>query len=201
MRSIIPLLIFFVCLFPFKTYSQQAETLFGNDIDHGGFGSLVYGVTSVNGQAAYLRGTRGAWVIRFRDGHSVNLGLAGYRTRSNFDVVNWPHADAHVPEMRTNYGGFEAEYVNRSFQLVHFGVQTLVGSGTVRYRNGGDFDKSSDDYFVLQPGANIHLNITHWFRISGGVFYRYAANVNLDGTSDSGLSGFSAMMGLRFGKF
>jgi len=124
MRSIIPMLIISICFMPLKSYSQQAETLFGNDIDHGGFGSLIYGVTSVNGQAAYLRGTRGAWVIRFRDGHSVNLGLAGYRTRSNFDVVNWPNADAQIPEMRTNYGGFEAEYVNRSFQLIHFGVQT-----------------------------------------------------------------------------
>lgn len=188
-------------LVPIHSQAQHQETLFDNDISHGGFGALVYGVTSVNGQATYLRGTRGAWVIRFRDGHAVNLGLAGYRTRHNFDAVNWNQTDVDEPEMRTNYGGFEVEYVNRSYRLVHIGAQTLIGSGTVRYRNSGDFDKSSDDYFVLQPGVNIHLNVTHWFRVSGSVLYRYASNVNLEGTSNSDLSGFSASIGLRFGKF
>ncbi len=201
MRSLIPFFLIIFFLFPVCSHAQQQETLFDNDIDHGGFGALVYGVTSVNGQATYLRGTRGAWVIRFRGGHAVNLGLAGYRTRHNFDAVNWNQPDVDEPEMRTNYGGFEVEYVNRSYRLVHLGAKTLIGSGTVRYRNSGDFDKSSDDYFVLQPGANIHLNITNWFRISGSVLYRYASNVNLEGTSSSDLSGFSASISLRFGRF
>ncbi len=197
---ILPLLI--TCLIiPAMAKAQEAQTLFDGGVSHGGYGSLVFGVTSVNGQAAYLRGTRGAWVIRFGDGNAIHLGLAGYRTESDFDAVNWRRQGHSAPEMRTNYGGFEVEYVNRSLKLVHFGAQTLVGAGTVRYRKARDLDKRSDDYFVIQPGANIHLNITNWFRLSGGVFYRYAANVNLEGTSDSDLSGLSAMVGLRFGKF
>jgi len=200
MRSMLLCGLLILFLIPVQVNAQQQETLFANDINHGGFGSLVYGVTSVNGQAAFLRGTRGAWVIRFSDGHAINIGLAGYRTKSNFDTVNWNRHD-NEPEMRTNYGGFELEYVNNSYRLIHFGAQTLVGSGTVRYQNGGDFEKSSDDYFVLQPAGNIHLNVTHWFRISGSVLYRYAANVNLDGTGNSDLSGFSVSVGLRFGKF
>jgi hypothetical protein len=201
MKPIILLSGILFLVLPLMTQAQEAETLFSGGVDHGGYGSLVFGVTSVNGQAAYLRGTRGAWVIRFGDGNAIHLGLAGYRIATDFDAVNQRGPGNRPPEMRTNYGGFEIEYVNRSLKMVHFGAQTLVGSGSVRYRKDADSGRRSDDYFVIQPGANIHLNITNWFRLSGGVFYRYAANVNLEGTSDSDLSGLSAMIGLRFGKF
>lgn len=204
MKTIIALLTLFltVACFTADAEAQRAETLFSNDVRHGGFGALQYGVTNINGQAAYLRGSRGAWVIRFRDGHAINIGFGGYRTQTNFDVINPDSFNHDNPEMRTNYGGFELEYLNRTLNLVHFGVQGLIGSGNVRYADKDiDTEKTSDNYFVIQPGANIHLNVTHWFRLSGGVFYRHASNVNLDGTSDSDLSGPSAILALRFGKF
>lgn len=190
-----------VLMIPLQTAAQEAETLFSGGVDHGGYGSLVFGITSVNGQATYLRGTRGAWVIRFRDGQAIHLGLAGYRTASDFEPVGRSMSGHKDPEMRTSYGGFEVEYVNNSFKLVHFGAQALVGSGNVKFQKETDHSKRSDDYFVIQPAANVHLNVMSWFRLSGGIFYRYTANVNLEGTSDSDLSGLSAMIGLRFGKF
>lgn len=181
--------------------AQRTETLFSGHVNHGGFGSLVYGVTSVNGQASYLRGSRGAWVIRFDEGHAINLGFGSYRTNTNFDAVDWNVAGVDQPEMRTNYGGFEIEYENRSYKLIHFGIQSTIGSGSVKYRSDTGLEKESDNFFVVQPGANIHLNVTDWFRLSGGIFYRVATNVNLDGTSDSDLSGMSGIIGLRFGWF
>jgi len=197
--------IIFVAFFlgmPFAASAQQAETLFNGDVRHGGFGSLVFGATSINGEASYLRGSRGAWMIKFPDGHALNIGLGGYRTQTGFEAVNWPHDDIEAPELRTNYGGFELEYLNQSNKLIHFGGQLLIGGGTVRYRDRDiELSRTSDSYFALQPGVNAHLNVTTWFRLSGGLFYRHAGGVNLDGTSNSDLSGFSAIFGLRFGKF
>jgi hypothetical protein len=185
-----------------RSRRPQTQTLFSSDIRHGGYGSLVYGVTSINGEVAYMRGTRGAWIIHFAENHALQLGLAGYRTHSEFRAVDWEHDDVTEPELRTNYGGFEVEYVNRSYRLVHFGTQLLIGSGNVRYDDRNlAADKTRDNYFVMQPGANMHLNITSWFRISAGVFYRHATNVNLDGTSDRDLSGMAGILGLRFGRF
>jgi hypothetical protein len=183
--------------------AQQAETLVSGDVEHGGFGSLLYGVTSVNGEAAYLTGTRGAWMIKFRDGHALNIGLGSYRTRSGFHARPGRQTDAgEAWELQTNYGGLELEYLNRSHRLVHYGAQTTIGGGEVRYRDRNRApDRTSDSYFVLQPGVNVHLNVTRWFRMSGGVFYRYAGGVSLEGTSNSDLSGVSAAIGLRFGKF
>ncbi len=187
---------------PSQILAQQAETLFDNQISHGGFGSLVFGLTSVNGQATYLQGTRGAWILRFDGGNSVQLGYGHYRIESDFDALHWNQPDVEIPELKTDYSGFEIEYLNKSHQLIHFGGQLLIGSGIVRYSDGGlDLNRTSDNYFVMQPGANIHLNVTNWFRLNGGIFYRHAVNVNLEGTSDTDLSGVATFLGLRFGKF
>lgn len=180
----------------------RTQTLFSSAVRHGGFGSLVYGVTTINGEAAFMRGTRGAWIIHFADNHAIQLGLAGYRTNTDVQPNRWDHEEIDEPKVRTNYGGFEVEYVNRSHKLVHFSTQLLIGSGNVRYDDRDlELNRTQDNYFVLQPGVNANLNITNWFRISGGVYYRHAANVNLEGTSDSAISGITGLLGFRFGRF
>ncbi len=180
----------------------RTQTLVTSEVRHGGFGSLIYGVTSINGEVVLLRGTRGAWILNLSPQHTLHIGLAGYRTTPEAAAVNWQHETIERPDIRINYGGFEMEYVNRSFRLMHFGTQLLIGSGSVRYDNRNiDVEKTRDQYFVAQPGVNVFLNVTNWFRISAGGYYRYTANVNLDGTDSSELSGFSGILGLRFGRF
>jgi len=196
------LLLNLIIAIPATLFAQQLETLVTSEVTHGGFGSLLFGVTSVNGEASYLRGTRGAWSLNFEDGHTLNIGLGRYRTQTGFSAVNWQQNGTDTPELRTHYSGFELEYLNRSHKLIHYGVLAMIGGGTVRFRDSEvELDKTSDSYFVFQPGANVHLNVTNWFRISGGLIYRYAGGVNLEGTGNSDLSGFSTIIGLRFGKF
>lgn len=185
----------------FTATAQESETIFSGDVSHGGFGALVYGGTEVNGQFTYLQGIRGAWVIRFGSGQALNLGLARYETENAFDPADWRVADVSRPEMRTEYSGFEVEYVNRSSKLLHFSVQVLIGSGDVEYEEELFPIDNSDAYFVLQPGVNMTLNVTDWFRLSGGVFYRHASGVDLHGTSNKELSGFTTFAALRFGWF
>jgi hypothetical protein len=182
--------------------AQETQTLFSPGISHGGYGALIYGFTSINGQPAYLRGGRGAWVINFTDEHALNIGFGSYRTETDFDAVNWTNPNSAKPGMKTNYGGFELEYVNRTHNLFHYSVQTLIGSGKVRYIDPpAELNRTSDSYFVLQPGVNMNLNVTHWFKLSGGVFYRYTGGVNLEGTGSSDLSGVVSFVGLKFGRF
>lgn len=188
--------------FPMGIHAQETETLFSGEISHGGYGGLVYGGTSINGQFAYLRGFRGAWVVNFADEHAVNVGIASYETDTNFDAADWPHQDIEEPQMNTDYDGFELEYVNRTNKLFHWSVQAMVGSGDVQYGDENPaLETTSDRYFVVQPGVNINMNITEWFRISGAVTYRLASGVNLDGTSGSELSGVASFVTLRFGWF
>lgn len=203
MKKLILFIAAVMLMCPTEGFTQETETLFSGDVDHGGFGAPVFGMTSVNGDFTYLRGSRGAWVINLNDRNTVNLGLARYRTQNDFEVANWTRQDVPKPELDTDYGGFEVEYVHRTNHLFHFSVQTLVGSGSVNYEGTGnfDFDPDSDGYFVLQPGVNLNLNVTDWFRLSGGLSYRYAGGVDLEGTSDKELSGVSSFFAMRFGWF
>lgn len=188
---------------PLAAAGQNTQTLFSSEVSHGGFGALVYGATSVNGEFAYLRGLRGAWVIKFDENRSLHLGLARYRTETAFDPVEGSSLAGDDIEMSTEYRGFEVEYAHRASRLFHFSGQLLIGNGEVEYRdvNGLDLFSTSDNYFVFQPGVNANMNITDWFRLSGGIFYRYAGGVSLEGTSDRELSGVSIFFALRFGWF
>ncbi len=181
---------------------RETQTLLGSAVRHGGYGAPVFGVTQIGGEMVALRGTRGAWVINLTEDHALNLGLGSYRTASGFAPGTPIVPGAVQPELRTSYSGLELEYVNRTARLVHFSVQTLIGSGEVRYRDRDlPLERTRDSYFVVQPGANVNLNVTNWFRLTGGVLYRQVSGVTLDGTSSADLSGASSYLMLRFGRF
>ncbi len=202
MRYIVTVLLLIIFILPATSKAQQTSTLVNGEVNHGGFGSLLFGVTSINGGTAYLRGMRGAWTLKFRKGHSLNIGAGKYRTYLGFNSTGLTQPGTNNPELTTQYGGFELEYLNRTNNLVHFGLQTMIGSGTVQYRDRDiQREKRSDRYFAFQPGFNLHLNITPWFRFSTGLFYRYAGGVDLEGTDDKSLSGITGILGLRFGWF
>jgi hypothetical protein len=181
---------------------RETQTLLGSTVRHGGYGALVYGATRINGESVYLRGTRGAWVINLKENHALNVGIGRYRTATGFAPGTPVLPGAVQPELRTSYGGLELEYVNRTRRIVHLSAQTLIGSGEVRYRERDlPLERIRDSYFVLQTGANANLNVTTWFRLTGGVLYRHAGGVALQGTSSAELSGPSSYLMLRFGRF
>lgn len=211
MKSILFIFTIFLLLAPaqaqdfsydWKSPNRGTQTLLSSSTSYGGFGSLVYGVSYINDQAVYLNGRRFGLIINITPTHALNLVLANYRSGSDFDPASWNVPNVNQPQMELTYSGFELEYVNRTRNVIHFGLQLLVGSGDIQFDNRNILvEKTKDSWFTLQPGVNVHLNITTWMRVSSGVFYRYAHNVNLEGTSDSDLSGFSALFGIRFGKF
>jgi hypothetical protein len=186
----------------FSRFDRRTETLISKDASFGGFGSLMYGVSEINGEMVYMRGRRAAFIMNLADNHTINLGLGEYRSGSNFDPVDWNVTGVNKPEMKLKYGGFEFEYINSTRKLVHFGFQVLVGGGHIEFSNRNiNVEKTRDNIFIVQPGLNLHLNVTTWLRLTAGGSYRFVNNSDLIGTSDNDLSGFAAMFGFRVGKF
>ena len=56
-------------------------------------------------------------------------------------------------------------------------------------------------FFVVEPGIEIELNISPYFRLGFGATYRYITGTELLNVSDSDVSGGSGMISLRFGRF
>jgi hypothetical protein len=174
----------------------QVEHLVEGDVESGGFGGPVLKITSINGVTGILVGGRGGWIIN----HTFILGGGGY------GLVNYVHAATPGPDgepyINFGYGGLELEYVRNWQRLIHFSVGLLIGGGGVGYRTEHytrDWDTRA--FFVMEPWTEIHVNVATFFRMSGGVSYRFVIGADSPVASDSQLSGVSGILTFRFGSF
>ena len=97
------------------------------------------------------------------------------------------------------YGGFMAEYYFFPKNLAFFSLGCLVGGGGI-----GDFAGRYEDenvFFIVEPEANVYLNVTRFFRLGAGVSYRYTNGVDLDGFDDEDMRGLSGSLIFDFGGF
>jgi hypothetical protein len=190
---------FFCLMFLSALSFGQEETLLQQEIESGGFGAPVVRFTDVNDDFGVMVGGRGGWIVN----HAFSLGGGGYGLANSID------AGPAVPdslELSMGYGGLELEFIGRSDRLVHLTFYTLIGAGGVSINPEGDDDNGDDDgesdaFFVVEPIANVELNITTFFRINAGAGYRFVWNVDTPGLENKDLSGATVSLTFKFGKF
>lgn len=205
-RALLPLITF--CLFALTALPQQnaiaqeTQTLFQGDVSHGGFGGPVLRFGSVDGSGAVWVGGRGGWIINFSNQHSISLGGGGYGLVTEHRLPQ-PFDPARKELAAIGYGGIEMEYTNRTYRLVHMTASTLIGAGgiTVRDENMEHLDDDADAFFVFEPGVHAELNVTSFFRISGGLSYRFTSGIDYGGFRDGDFSGPNAVLTFKFGAF
>lgn len=188
----------------FPVCSQEKTLLDIENIEHGGYGAFVTKVTTINGEGAILMGGRGGWIIN----HTFAIGGGGYGLVNNIHSRNIGPWGEHFVSL--GYGGLDLEAIVNSDDIVHFSVHALIGAGSVGFRNdwtdgwddnSNNYDHHTDGFFVAEPGVNVDLNVTPWFRMSAGASYRYIGGVASDASTNTDLSGPSGMLTFRFGKF
>jgi hypothetical protein len=189
----------FLCLMGTSALAaQNDETLISGKIESGGFGALVLKLTEIDGKTAIMSGGRGGWIIN----HTFVVGGGGYGLVNNIKPEGISSEKDLLLEM--GYGGLEFEYIANSQRLIHYSIYTLIGGGSVEYRERDHpFEEvyASDGFFVAEPGVSFELNVTKCFRVSLGTSYCYINGVDLEGMSNSDLRGLSANLTLKFGKF
>ncbi len=201
---IIPMLFFAFTGFD-HAQAQEIQTLFGGRVAHGGFGGPVVKFSNVRGDPGVWVGGRGGWIINFEGDHSLSLGGGGYGLVSSHpvpdpDAAGWPGAEDL--RARMGYGGFEVEYTNRSYRLVHWSASTLVGAGSVAIERGNiPLTADEPSFFVLEPGLHAALNVTSFLRLHAGASYRLTRGVDRAGFNDRDFSGVNGMFTLKFGWF
>ncbi len=199
-KFILVLLIIFVIGFALKIETvpkqREDEVLIKGPVDKGGFAGLTIKFTYLNDQFGMLMGVRGG--VTFNHILGVGGGLYGTVNRINVNT-NYPMRNFNMDFV---YGGPIVELIFGSRKLVHFGAHTLVGGGSAQYKLPAYEEPWYEDFFfVLEPSAEITLNVTRIFRIDFGVSYRYIYGTDLDGISDRGLSGATGYLTFKFGKF
>jgi hypothetical protein len=179
--------------------SAQDQTSVGEEFHSSGFGGPALKVTRFYDKDVVMEGAGGAWYIN----HALGLGIAGYHMSTS---MRGPLGDSsHMLEF--GYGGGTIEYVISSESLLHFSVSTLVGAGAVSYSykrsNPGERNEwgGGDAFFVVEPGANIEVNLTKFMRADIGASYRWVNGIELDGLNNSNVNGPAANVMLKFGAF
>lgn len=196
-----------------KRDTFEMKTL-ASGTDHGGFGALMLNYGEVAGEGALLAGVRGGWIIN----HSFSIGAAGYGTTTNLENNgSWQYDSRDTNSFSgIGYGGLVFEPIFFPRQAVHFTVPVLVGAGGAWYtqeypRNPGlQNDKSLRDsrtissaFFVIEPGINLELNVTRFFRTAISAQYRIVSSLDSDFTRFSAdeLSGWHFGLTFKFGSF
>ena len=195
MKNVLFLLI---VLLTIPELAQEKTLIGGGDIENGGFGGPAVKVTSINGETAVLVGGRGGWIIN----HTFVLGGAGYGLVTN---VRGKTTDSLNQFIEMGYGGLDLEYIASSNDLVHLSLGLLIGGGSIGHKREDDgmldYHSTMKGFFVLEPSVHANLNVTQFFRIAGGVSYRYINGLKSPLSTNTDLSGLSAVLTLKFGKF
>lgn len=166
----------------------QERTLVSEDFHSGGFGGPVVKFSEVVDKFAVFAGGRGGWIIN----HAFVIGGGGYGLANDIRL-----GDSQIGrDIEFGYGGVELEYINSSDDLVHFSVYLLIGAGGI---SGTVVEDES--VFVLEPALNGELNITKFFRLNGGVGYRWVSGVDNPGYDDNDFTALYGQVTAKFGSF
>jgi hypothetical protein len=186
---------------------DNIETVFGGSVKVTGYGALTNEFTTIRGGFANMTGAYGGVYLNSK----FLIGVSAAAVTNNLPV---PLAYSVDPtrNMSYEYGqvGMINEYVINSNKAVHFSVSMFTGAGfSVQYQRYNvyepDFvpgiDHDEDWFLVLEPGAQVEVNILRWMRFSPGISYRKSFGADAKGITDSSISNMSYNLTLKFGKF
>lgn len=184
-KYILLLLVLFIAI-PVTVNAQQ-KTLIGEEVTHGGAGGPVVKLTYLNNTFCVLTGGYGGWIIN----HTFLLGGGGYGLSTDVFVSG--------NKLYFGYGGLVAEYIGFSDEVIHFKAGALIGPGSASYNLEGADARA---FFVLEPGADVEINVVSFFRICAGLSYRFVIGATgISGVSDASLSGLAGEIVFKFGWF
>lgn len=188
------------------------QTLISRDkhFSRGAYAGFEFGYTPVAGRSAFLTGFNAAWVVD----HTLELGIVakGFVTNPLPDML----LDNQNYLYTGGYGGIHIAANIMGEKPINVSFPLLIGAGAISYIRTGNityyedfYPESHYAYFVIEPGVELQLNMTRFFRISAGVSYRYTSDVyllysdtNADAIGDpSILRGLNASVKFKFGKF
>lgn len=157
----------------------------------GWFLAPTIGTTVFDDRVHYLPGLRGGFYLnkKFAVGVAAH-GVVGSDTKVDGDEVR----------NLGSYGGLLLQYVWRSDQLIHGTVESTVGDG--RWcAAGSDGSDACSHFMVLEPAANVEINVAKHVRVATGVGYRLAVTGGDENLSSRDVSGLVIRSSLIFGSF
>ncbi len=183
--------------------NKEIKTILGRNSSVRGFGSLDLKTTEIKDDIALMPGVMGGIIM---SNHFV-IGLGAYGMATEIDFIGTE------PETRQylygGYGGLVLGAIIAPREVIHVNIPILIGAGGayITENSPDDFDRNNDEFdessafFVIEPGIELEMNVTKFFRLGMGVSYRYVAESELVNITDSELTNYSGHISLKFGNF
>ncbi len=183
--------------------NDEIKTLLGRKSKVSIFGAVDLKVGKWNDKTNLLVGGHAGVLLD----NKFTLALAGYgiTTRSEFQGLN---SNENV-YLSGGYGGLYLGYAVLSREVVHVNFPLLIGGGGIDiiedqdgiFNNGFGSINESSGFFIVEPGIELELNITRFFKLAIGGTYRFIEGANLEELDESELNGFSTHITFKLGKF
>ena len=179
------------------SFSQNGrpKTLIGNDPEEiSGFGGALFSFTTIDGSLATLTGGGGAVLFD----NTFFIGGYGLGLTGNLEQT----IDGSTYSSSYGHGGFWMGYNIRPSELIHFGVDTKLGWGSIETKSAALLDgEVVDDVFVFNPSGFVEANISYWFKVNAGLGFQKTIGVDSDFFKSSDFDGPTFNISLLFGWF
>jgi hypothetical protein len=184
--------------------NSEINTLLGSNKSGGGYCAFTAGYSEIDNKHAVLFGGRFGWLAS----HSIGFGIGATGFINEFHYE--PSLDREV-FLAGGYGGLYIEPILMPRSPVHLSFPVLLGAGGISYVSkeselNNNLVEDSEAFLIIEPGAELELNMTKFFRFAIGASYRFptAFDVGLSGGSKANaesIKGMSFMVTFKFGKF
>ncbi|MDX9928858.1 MAG: hypothetical protein RBS37_03300 [Bacteroidales bacterium] len=183
---------------------KEIRTLTGRNRQGGVYFGLTTGYTVIDNSHAVLFGGRISWI-----GNKIlgaGIGGTGFINEYHYE----PSIDREV-FLAGAYGGIYIEPILMPRAPVHLSFPILLGAGGVSYVSNDpdyydNFIEDSEPFLLIEPSAELELNMSRFFRLAIGASYRFPTAFNIGTTGSefitaSSIKGWSCILSLKFGKF
>jgi hypothetical protein len=184
--------------------NSEIKTLFGPNREGGVYAAFTMGYSVIDNRNSVMFGGRFGWLAS----HSIGIGLGATGFMNEFHYEPLLGRDA---ALAGGYGGLYIEPILFPKFPVHLSFPILFGAGGISYiskenSQNNNMIEDSEAFLLIEPAAEIELNLTKFCRLALGASYRFPTPFNagksgMQTAHAESIKEVSYTMSLKFGKF
>lgn len=189
--------------------SGKDRTLIPEKFTSGYYAGPTFSVTNFADQVGLFVGGKGGWIVNRKFAIGASAALLVNTIDFNLKV---PSQNSGV-EVDTTldaslyYGGTELGYIRSPENLFHYSLWLQIGVGLIGFKDyecascGQKTDLDRDLFLIVEPRIDLNLNVTKMARVSLGMGWRYAYDLELRGVSNQDFYGPIGLLAVRVGRY
>jgi hypothetical protein len=181
----------------FQYYKEkEIKTLLGKDRSRGKYVALSLGYSGIDSRKTLVFGQKVTWLPVRSVG--IGMGVNEFISEYRHDAIT----DRDI-YLLGGYGGMYIEPIVLPRMPVHASFPILMGVGGISQMYSDEeflvsyiFDEFQT-FLILEPGAEVELNLTKSFRLAAGITYRFTTPFELK-SSESYTTDIKSLRSLTF---